>query len=114
MNYFIAAVCGLAIGAAGAYINYRITLAAIGKGTAKAITLSNFIHTLINIAILAFIFLLRDILPFDFMVCIVGAAVGLSLFTIIYSFKAASKAKEENKATESSEEPEPESENNQA
>ena len=95
MNYVFAAVAGLAFGAAGAYLNYRITLSAIAKGTAKAISTSNYIHTAVNIAVLALIFLLRNVLPFDFMVCIVAAAVGLSLLTIVFTFKAAKLVKVE-------------------
>ena len=95
MNYVYAALAGLAFGAAGAFLNYRITLAAIKKGTNKALSLSNLVHTVVNIAVLALVFFLRNILPFDFMACIVATAVGLSLCTIVFSFMAAKEVKME-------------------
>lgn len=91
MNYLLAALVGLAWGALGAFINSRITKAAISKNTNNAIIGMNVAHFIVDIAALATVFFLRGVLPFSFEVTLIATAAGLSIVNIIFSFSMSHK-----------------------
>lgn len=97
MKYVIGAVMGLFWGALIAWLNSRINKYAIAKNTTNAMLLANFGRTLIDIAALGAVFVLRNVLPGNFEATIVGTAASLGLLTVYFAFRL---AKPEKKAPE--------------
>ena len=81
------ALLGLLWGAFIAWINSRINKKAIAKNSTKAVLTANFIRMAIDIAGLAVVFLLRNILPFNFEATIVGTAACLGLLTVYFAYR---------------------------
>lgn len=86
MKYVIGAVAGLLWGALIAWVNSRINKKAIEKNSEKALLSANFTRTLVDIAALAAVFLLRKVLPFSFEAAICGTAASLGLLTVYFAF----------------------------
>ena len=87
MKFAVGAVLGLLWGALLAWINSRINKKAISKNSTKALLSANVIRTLIDIAGLATVFFLRNILPFSFEVMIAGTAASLGLLTVYFAYR---------------------------
>ena len=87
MKYAIGAVTGLLWGALIAWLNSRVNKAAIAKNSANSILAANLIRTLIDIAALGLVFLLRHVLPGNFEATIVGTAASLGLLTVYFAFR---------------------------
>ncbi len=90
MDYAIGAVAGLIWGGLCALLNCFLSLRAIRKNSEKAILGANALRVVVDIAALGSLFLLRNYLPFNAMVALVGTAASLSVITIIFAFKVAS------------------------
>lgn len=85
MEYVWGAIVGLAFGGLIGIIKY----CALWRKTAKAsedagitasyVYLRMIISNIINVAVLAVVFLLREHIPFDFVAALFGVAVGLSI-----------------------------------
>lgn len=80
-------------GLAAAWLNRSVTKSILKKINASAasansvlLMASNLLHLLVDIAALAVLFLLRNVLPMHFAAAIVSAAVALSLGTTVFSF----------------------------
>lgn len=89
MTYFIGALAGLIWGALGAFAEYGINLRAVKKSSAKAMLGANILRVLIDLALLAAVFLLRDTLPFSFVTTLIGSAASLALLGIVFAFRIA-------------------------
>ena len=89
MKYVIGAVTGLLWGALIAWLNSLINKQAIRKNSTKAMLLANFGRTLIDIAALGSVFLLRNVLPGNFEATIAGTAASLGLLTVFFAFRLA-------------------------
>ena len=87
MEYFIGAVMGLLWGALIAWLNSRISKKAIAKNDTKAILTANFVRIAIDVAALAAVFLLRNVLPGNFEATIAGTAASLGLLTVYFAFR---------------------------
>ena len=87
MKYVIGGVVGLLWGALVAWLNYRINKKALEKNNTKAIVTANSVRMLIDIAALAAVFLLRNVLPFNFETTIAGTAASLGLLTVVFAFR---------------------------
>ena len=87
MKYVIGAVMGLLWGALAAWVNSRINKRAISKNSTRAILTANLCRTLIDIAALGSVFLLRNVLPGNFEAAIVGTAASLGLLTVYFAFR---------------------------
>jgi hypothetical protein len=87
MKYAVGALLGLLWGAILAWINSRINKKAIAKNSTKAVLTANAVRMLIDIAGLATVFLLRNILPFNFEATIVGTAASLGLLTVYFAYR---------------------------
>lgn len=87
MKYVIGAVMGLVWGALIAWLNARINRHALQKNSTKAMLEANFCRTLIDIAALGSVFLLRNVLPGNFEATIVGTAASLGLLTVYFAFR---------------------------
>ena len=81
--YIESVVIGLAYGFIAGYIKYAVLWKKILKTEREifkeALYLRLGIGYAINFAVLLFVFLIRDIMPFDFAVTIISAAVAMSL-----------------------------------
>ena len=87
MKYVIGAVIGLLWGALIAWLNSRINKKAIAKNSTRAMLTANFCRTLIDILALGIVFLLRNVLPFNFEATIAGTAASLGLLTVYFAYR---------------------------
>ena len=89
MTIAIAILCGLVWGALFALLGGLITRRALAKNTNGAMLAASLLRIVADLAALGLIFLLRELLPFDFTWMLLAAAVALSLGTIVISFRLA-------------------------
>lgn len=89
MKIVLAILAGLVWGAAAAAANIALTKRSVKKQTTSAILTGSILRTAVDIAALAAIFLLRNVLPFDYRLMLVGTAASLSILTIVAAFKIA-------------------------
>ena len=87
MKYVIGVIVGLLWGALVAWLNSRINKIAIGKNDTKAMMEASLGRTVIDVAALGAVFLLRNILPFNFEATIAGTAASLGLLTVFFAFQ---------------------------
>ena len=87
MNFVIGAAAGLLWGTLLAWLNSRINRRAVEKNSTKALLAATAARTVIDIAGLALVFLLRNTLPFSFEAAIVGTAAALGLLTVYFAFR---------------------------
>ena len=95
MKYVIGAIVGLLWGAVVAWLN-----SPIGKNDTKAMMEASLGRTVIDVAALGAVFLLRNVLPFNFEATIAGTAASLGLLTVFFAFQL-SKPEPEKKPDES-------------
>ena len=86
MGYVLGALAGLVWGALAACLNAVISKKAMQKNTAPAMLIANLLRTVVDIAALGSIFLLRNVLPFRYEGALVGAAVALSMVMILFAY----------------------------
>lgn len=85
MEYIWGALAGLAFGGLAGAIKYYILwhrtakLPETGEITPSYVYIRMIASNIVNIAVLATVFLLRDIMSFSFVAALFGAAVGLSI-----------------------------------
>lgn len=91
MNNALAVVFGVVWGALAAFVNSRIALKAFEKKDAKAAKNARRLQMLVDIAALAAIVLLRNILPFSYEFALVSAIISLSVLTIVFLFVMGSR-----------------------
>ena len=91
---FAAVSAGLVLGFAAAWVNYRITCACMAKGSNTALMSVNFLHLLVDAAVMGGGVLAREALPFRYDVTLVVLAVALSIATIIFSFRTVRSGKQ--------------------
>ncbi len=87
MKYVIGAVAGLLWGALVACINAWINKQALRKNSTKAVMAASLGRTCVDIAALGAVFLLRNVLPFNFEAAIAGTAASLGLLTVYFAFR---------------------------
>ena len=100
MKYVIGAIVGLLWGALIAWLNSRINKNAIAKNDTKAMMEASLGRTVIDVAALGAVFLLRNVLPFNFEATIAGTAASLGLLTVFFAFQL-SKPEPEKQPAES-------------
>ena len=91
MKIALAIFLGLVWGAMGAVLGGFVTRWEIRKNKNGTILAGNLIRTLIDLSVLGLVFLLRNVLPFDYSYMLIAAAVALSIGTIFISFRLARK-----------------------
>lgn len=89
MTYVWGALAGAVWGLLAALLNAWVTKKCLAKNSANAMLAANFVHTLVDIAALAAVFLARNVLPVNFAAAIVATAAALSMTTIIFAYKFA-------------------------
>jgi len=77
------ALAGLALGVTVALINGVFTRRAVAKGTSAAMAAAMGCRMALDVALLAGIYLLRNVIPLPFEPTLIGAALGLSLGGIV-------------------------------
>ncbi len=85
--YLLGGLAGLAFGLAVSYCNMLLTKRAVKKkdgSGVNAVMSTNVLRQLINIAALAVVFLLRNVVPLPFYGTIIGAAIGLSAGSVLF------------------------------
>ena len=93
MEYVWGALCGGIWGAVIGLINAKILMKAALSGDGNRISSANLIKTILDIVALVAVFLLRNVMPFNFAAAIVATAVVLSVVSIASSFKASAAVK---------------------
>ena len=89
MSYVLAVLIGAVWGAAVGLVNMLIMRQALKKQQDKAFLGANVLRTTLDLAAFAAVFLLREALPLPYTFVLVGTALGLSMTTIVYSFRLA-------------------------
>lgn len=87
MTYVFGALAGLAWGALAAFINMLVSKKCMQKTNSYAMLGANAARMLVDLAALATVFLLRNVLPFRFEAAIIGTAVAMSILTIVFAFR---------------------------
>ena len=95
MKYVIGAVTGLLWGALVAWLNSQINKRAIEKNSTRAVMAASIARTVIDIAALGLVFLLRNVLPGNFEATLVGTAASLGLLTVVFAYRLAKPEKKE-------------------
>ena len=91
MTYVLAVLAGAVWGVAVALVNMLIMRAALKKNKDGALMAANLLRTLLDLAAFAVVFLVRGALPLPYTFVLVGTALGLSMTTIVFSFRLAGK-----------------------
>lgn len=86
-QYILGALLGVLFGLVFGYLNMRITKAAVkkngGDGLA-AVAATNMIRTFVNVAALAVVFFMRNLVPLPFYATLLGCALGLSVGNVFF------------------------------
>lgn len=93
MNLILGIAAGLVWGALASLVNLQINKKALAKGSTNALLAANLGRTVVDLAALAAVFLLRKHLPFSYEGMLIGTAISLSLLTILFAFRMAGKQK---------------------
>lgn len=91
MTYVLAVLAGAVWGVAVALVNMLIMRGALKKNRDGAFMAANLLRTLLDLAAFAVVFLVRGALPLPYTFVLVGTALGLSMTTIVFSFRLAGK-----------------------
>ena len=86
MQYVWGALAGLAWGALAALVNYRISKAAVKKNSNTSMLAANAARMGVDLITLGAVYLLRKRLPFSFEATIIGAAIALSMLSVVFAF----------------------------
>ena len=87
MEFLPGAAAGLVWGILIALLNNAITKASLKTEKTAALMGANAARTLVDLAALGMVFLLRNQLPFRFESALVATAVGLSITTIVLAYQ---------------------------
>ena len=91
MKIALAILLGLVWGALTALLGGVVTRRSLAKNSTSALMAGNLLRTLIDLASLGLVFLLRKLLPFDYTWMLIATAVALSIGTIVISYRIAGK-----------------------
>ncbi len=91
MSIVLPILLGLVWGALAALLGGVITRHTLAKNSTGAVMAGNLLRTLTDLAALGLVFLLRDLLPFDYTWMLIATAVALSVGTIVISYRIAGK-----------------------
>ena len=91
MSYVLAVLVGAVWGVVTGLVNMLIMRAALKKNKDQVFMGANILRTLLDLAAFAVVFFLHDVLPLPYTFVLVGTAAGLSITTIIVSFRLAGR-----------------------
>lgn len=96
-QYLIGGVVGAVFGFAVAAVSAAATRRNMKKDSVNAVMAGSMLRTLLDIAALAAVYLLRNVLPFPLYGVIIGTAVGLSVGNVLLAQRLSKQIKEEEK-----------------
>ena len=91
MSYVLALLVGAVWGVLMGFVNMFIMRAALNKNKDQALMGANILRTLLDLVAFAAVFFLRSVLPLPYTFVLVGTALGLSMTTIVLSYRLAGK-----------------------
>lgn len=91
MKIALAVLCGAVWGVLVSLLGMLITKRCLEKGSNAALMVGNLSRTVLDLTALGLVYLLRNTVPLPYTYMLVGTAVGLSVTTIVYSFRLAGK-----------------------
>ena len=91
MIYVLAVLVGAVWGVLMGFVNMLVMRAALRKNDDKFFAGANVLRTVLDFAAFAVVFLLRKVLPLPYTFVLVGTAAGLSITTIVFSYRLAGK-----------------------
>ena len=91
MKIVLSVIGGAVWGLLAALADFFIMKKSVAKNTNAALMGSGMARTAVDLIALGAVFLLRNVLPYDFAVCMIACAVAMSLATIVYTFRLAKK-----------------------
>ncbi len=93
MKIAIAVLAGAVWGVVAALINMAINQKALAKNTTRALLAANMARTVVDLASLGAVFLLRKVLPFPYEAMMLGVAISLSVLTVVFAYRIAGRQK---------------------
>ena len=102
-QYVLGALLGLALGLLFGYGNMRITKRAVKKNNGDglaAVTATNLIRSLVNVAALAIVFFTRKLVPLPFYATIIAAATGLAFGNVYFTWLLTKEMKKDMEAAQ--------------
>lgn len=87
----LAVLLGAVWGVLVSLLGMLITKRALEKNNTGAVMAGSLSRTVLDVAALGLVFLLRNTVPLPYTYMMIGTAVGLSVTTIVYSFRLAGK-----------------------
>ncbi len=91
MDIVFGILLGAVWGFLAALLNAWVSKKCLAKNSANAMLAANLIHSVVDIAALAIVFLVRNVLPIHFVAAIVATAATLSVTTIFFTFQFAAQ-----------------------
>ena len=88
-KFLIGILAGLFWGAAAAGLNAFISKRCVAKAASGVFAWTNILQTLVSLAALAAVVLMRNILPFRYEGMLVGTAISMSMLGIVFAFMIA-------------------------
>lgn len=89
MKYVIGVLAGALWGFLAAMLNNYVLKKALESGSHRKMLGANILRALIAVGFFAAVILLRNRMPFNYLMAIVGTAAGMSMTTIYLVFKTA-------------------------
>jgi len=83
----VAVLCGFALGLAVSLLNGLVSRRAVAKGGSGALTVMMICRMGLDLAVLAGLYLLRNVIPLPFEPTLIGAATGLALGGVITAWR---------------------------
>ena len=87
----LAVLAGAVWGVLVSLLGMLITKRCLEKGSTGAVMAGSLSRTVVDVAALGLVYLLRDTVPLPYTYMLIGTAIGLSVATIVYSFRLAGK-----------------------
>ncbi len=89
MQIALSIIGGTVWGLLDALLNAALMRNAVAKNDIKSVSLCNTLRFVIDLAALAAVYLLRNVIPMNFTAAIIATAVAMSIFTIVFTFRIA-------------------------
>ncbi len=89
MKIALSIIGGAIWGLLDALLNAYLMKRAVAKNDIKSVSLCNILRFVVDVAALAIVFLLRNVIPMHFTAAIISTAAAMSIFTIVFTFKIA-------------------------
>ena len=89
MNIAVSVLIGMCWGTAAAFAGSRLLKKALEKKDVRYFNRMNTLKIIVDVAAIAVLFFLRNVLPFNSVAAMFGTAVAVSVLSTVFSFKIA-------------------------